>query len=125
MKIGYICSLREQEHDANSNIVTALEKAGCQTIFSDLLDRIFDDQLNLVLALEYVRAGDTLVVWDISVFFSNTQNFVDIMQTLQQRDIGLQILAGNFSEIKARSWESQVMLESYSVLANLEHKYLS
>ncbi len=77
------------------------------------------------LALEYARAGDTLVVWDISAFSSDTQNFVDIMQTLQQRNIGLQILAGNFSEIKAQSWSSQVMLESYSILANLEHKYLS
>lgn len=79
----------------------------------------------MVLALEYARSGDTFVVWDISAFSSDTQNFVDIMQTLQQRDIGLQILAGNFSEIKPHSWSSQVLLESYSVLANLEHKYLS
>ena len=125
MKIGYVCSLREQEHGTNSDTVTALKKAGCQTIFSDLLDCVGDDQLNLVLALEYARAGDTLVVWDISAFSSDTQNFVDIMQTLQQRDIGLQILAGNFSEIQPHSWESQVLLESYSILANLEHKYLS
>jgi DNA invertase Pin-like site-specific DNA recombinase len=127
MKIGYVCSFIGQEDNAYSDTVTVtvLKKAGCQTIFSDLLDRVFDDQLNLVLALEYARGGDTLVVWDISAFSSDTQNFVDIMQTLQQRDIDLQILAGNFSEIKARSWKSQVMLESYSVLANLEHKYFS
>lgn len=43
MKIGYVCSLREQEHDANFDTVTALEKAGCQTIFSDLLDCVGDD----------------------------------------------------------------------------------
>ncbi len=122
MKIGYVCSLRVREYNANSDIVTALEKAGCQTIFNDLLDSLGDEQLNLALALEYARAGDTLVIWDISVFSSDTQNFVDIMQMLQQRDIGLQILAENFSEIKPHSWESQVMLESYSVLANLERR---
>ena len=122
MKIGYVCSLRKQEHDANSDTVAALEKAGCQTMFSDLLDRVFDERLNLVLALEYARAGDTLVVCDISAFSSDTQNLVDIMQMLQQRDIGLQILAGNFSEIKPHSWESRVMLEVCSVLANLERR---
>ena len=122
MKIGYVCNVREQKSDPTSRTVVALEKAGCQTIFNDLLDFLGNEQLKLALALEYARAGDTLVVWDISVFSSDTQNFVDIMQMLQQRDIGLQILAENFSEIKPHTWESQVMLESYSVLANLERR---
>ncbi len=95
-----------------------------QTIFNDLLDHVKDDQSNLILALEYARAGDILVVWDTSTLCLDSQNFIDIIQTLQQRDISLQILAGNFLEIKPRSWESRVMLESYSVLANLERKYL-
>ena len=125
MKIGYVCSFKGQKYNTNSNIVTALEEAGCQTIFNDLLDRLGDDQSNLILALEYARAGDTLVVWDTSTLCLDSQNFIDIIQTLQQRDISLQILAGNFLEIKPRSWESRVMLESYSVLANLERKYLS
>ncbi len=37
----------------------ALKEAGCQTIFSDLIDSLGDEQLNLALALEYARAGDT------------------------------------------------------------------
>lgn len=73
----------------------------------------------------YARAGDILVVWDTSTLCLDSQNFIDVIQTLQPRDISLQILAGNFLEIKPRSWESRVMLESYSVLANLERKYLS
>ncbi len=122
MKIGYVCNFREQKSDPTSPTVVALKEAGCQTIFSDLLDSLEDEQLKLALALEYARAGDTLVVWDISAFSSDTQNFVNIMQTLQQRDISLQIISGNFSEIKPHSWESKVMLESCSVLANLERR---
>ena len=99
-----------------------IPQAGCQTIFSDLLDHVGDEQSNLALALEYARAGDTLVIWEISAFSSDTQNFVNIMQTLQQRDIGLQIISGNFSDIKPHSWESKVMLEVCSVLANLERR---
>lgn len=125
MKIGYVCSLRGQKYNTNSEQVIAFKKAGCQTIFNDLLDGVKDDQSNLILALEYARAGDILVVWDTSTLCLDSQNFIDIIQTLQQRDISLQILAGNFLEIKPRSWESRVMLESYSVLANLERKYLS
>ena len=122
MKIGYICNFREQKSHPTSRTVVALKEAGCQTIFSDLLDSLGDEQLNLAFALEYARAGDTLVVWDISAFSSDAQNFVDIMQMLQQRDISLQIISGNFSEIKPHSWESKVMLESCSVLANLERR---
>ena len=125
MKIGYVCSFKGQKYNTNSEQVIALKKAGCQTIFNDLLDRVFDDQSNLILALEYARAEDILVVWDTSTLCLNSHDFIDIVETLQQRDITLQILAGNFLEIKPRSWESLVMLESYSVLANLERKYLS
>ena len=124
MKIGYVCSFKGKKENINSDIVTALEEAGCQTIFNDLLDCSGDDQSNLILALEYARAGDILVIWDISTLCLDSQNFIDIVQTLQQRDITLQILGGNFLEIKPRSWESLVMLESYSVLAHLE-QYLS
>ena len=125
MKIGYVCSFQGQKHTTNPEQVIALKKAGCQTIFNDLLVRVFDDQSNLILALEYARAGDILVVWDTSTLCLDSQNFIDIIQTLQQRDISLQILAGNFLEIKPRRWESRVLLDSYSVLANLERKYLS
>ena len=124
MKIGYVCGFKGKKNDINSDIVIALKEAGCQTIFNDLLDFVGDDQSNLILALEYARAGDILVIWDISTLCLDSQNFIDILQTLQQRDITLQILGGNFWEIKPRSWESLVMLESYSVLAHLE-QYLS
>ena len=120
MKIGYVCSFKGKKENINSDIVTALEEAGCQTIFNDLLDCPGDDQSNLILALEYARAGDILVVWDISTLCLDSQNFIDIIQSLQQRDITLQILARNFLEIKSPSWEYLVMLESYSVLAHLE-----
>lgn len=63
MKIGYVCSLKGQKDNTNSDIVIALKKAGCQTIFNDLLDFVGDEQSNLILALEYVRAGDILVIW--------------------------------------------------------------
>ncbi|NJK58783.1 MAG: recombinase family protein [Pleurocapsa sp. SU_5_0] len=125
MKIGYVCSFKGKKDNTNSDIVIALKEAGCQTIFNDLLDCPGDDQSNLILALEYARAGDILVVWDTSTLCLDSQNFIDIVETLQQRDITLQILAGNFLEIKPRSWESLVMLESYSVLVNLERNYLS
>ena len=63
MKIGYVCSFREQEDDTASQQVTALEKAGCQKIFSDLLCRFSDRRSNLESALDYVRAGDIFSRW--------------------------------------------------------------
>ncbi len=125
MKIGYVCSFREQEDDTASQQVTALEKAGCQKIFSDLLCRFSDERSNLELAIEYARAGDILVIWHISCLAPGVQGFVDIAQILQRRNVGLLILTGEFSDIKPHSLESEVMLEVFSLFANLERKHAS
>lgn len=70
MKIGYICDFRKQPSIPETSKVVALQEAGCRKIFSDCLDFVGDEQPNLSSALEYTRAGDTLVIWDISAFSS-------------------------------------------------------
>lgn len=41
----------------------ALKAAGCDKVFTDKLSGTKDDRPGLAEALEFVRGGDTLIVW--------------------------------------------------------------
>ena len=80
---------------------------------------------NLELAIDYARARDVLVIWDISCLVSIGRRLAEITRTLQQRDIGLLILTGEFSDIEPHSIESKAMLEVLSLFISRERRYAS
>jgi DNA invertase Pin-like site-specific DNA recombinase len=61
MLIGYA---RVSTHDQTPNLQKdALEKAGCNKIFTDTSSGAKTERIGLDEALNYVRKGETLVVW--------------------------------------------------------------
>jgi DNA invertase Pin-like site-specific DNA recombinase len=64
MLIGYA---RVSTHDQTLTLQRdALEKAGCEKIFTDTASGAKAERRGLEEALNYVRLGDTLVVWRLS-----------------------------------------------------------
>jgi len=62
MLIGYA---RVSTHDQNVSLqVEALTHAGCQRIFDDKLSGNRAERPGLTKALDMLREGDTLVVWN-------------------------------------------------------------
>jgi DNA invertase Pin-like site-specific DNA recombinase len=63
--IGYArVSTNEQILDLQKD---ALEKIGCKKIYSDVVSGAKEERKGLQEALEYVREGDTLVVWRLAL----------------------------------------------------------
>ncbi|HEV2659458.1 MAG TPA: recombinase family protein, partial [Ktedonobacteraceae bacterium] len=63
MLIGYA---RVSTQDQTLHLqMDALEKIGCVKIFADTISGSATKRLGLDEALDYVRAGDTLVVWKL------------------------------------------------------------
>jgi DNA invertase Pin-like site-specific DNA recombinase len=61
MLIGYArVSTQDQTVDLQKD---ALEKIGCEKIFTDTISGSITEREGLDEALSYVRKGDTLVVW--------------------------------------------------------------
>jgi DNA invertase Pin-like site-specific DNA recombinase len=61
MLIGYA---RVSTHDQTLNLQRdALEKAGCNKIFTDTASGAKTERKGLEAALSYVRSGDSLVAW--------------------------------------------------------------
>ena len=63
MKIGYAqISTFDQNLDLQRD---ALEKAGCEKIFTDTASGAKDDRAGLRAAVDFARSGDSIVVWKL------------------------------------------------------------
>ena len=94
MRVGYArVSTDEQTLDLQ---LDALQAAGCTKIFQEHASgaRAVRDQLTA--ALEYCRddAGDILVVWKLDRLGRSLKHLLEIIDGLQQRQIGFQVLTG-------------------------------
>jgi len=85
MLIGYArVSTQDQNLDLQDD---ALNKAGCERIFSDKLSGSRVERPGLTQALEVLRKGDTLCVWKLDRLGRTVKGLVDLVNALQVREI--------------------------------------
>jgi DNA invertase Pin-like site-specific DNA recombinase len=86
-RIGYVRvstvaqTLEQQE--------AALNAAGVEKMFSDNMSGARDDRPGLAALMEYVRGGDTVVVWKLDRLGRNTLHILETVKTLTERGITL------------------------------------
>jgi DNA invertase Pin-like site-specific DNA recombinase len=68
----------------------ALQQHGCTKIFQEVASGTQADRQALTAALEYVRPGDTLVVWRLDRLGRSLGQLIVLMHTLHQQQIGFQ-----------------------------------
>jgi DNA invertase Pin-like site-specific DNA recombinase len=66
----------------------ALEKIGCNKIFTDTASGTKVERIGLEEALEYVREGDTLVVWRLDRLGRSLKHLIETITELNNRKIG-------------------------------------
>lgn len=89
--IGYMrCSTSEQNLDSQKDALTA---AGCQKFYQDQLSGKNTDRPGLQEALEYMRPGDTLVVFKLDRLSRSTKDMLILAEQLKQRGINLKSLS--------------------------------
>jgi DNA invertase Pin-like site-specific DNA recombinase len=86
MKIGY-ARISTQEQSLNLQ-TDALSSAGCEKIFQDVASGAKDDRSGLVEAIEYARAGDTLVVWKLDRLGRSLKHLIETVNQLHEKGIG-------------------------------------
>lgn len=90
MLVGYArVSTGEQNLDLQ---VDALEKNGCEKIFTDSVSGAKWDRPGLDEAMEYMRNGDTLVVWRLDRLGRSLKNLIDIVTDLEKKGVGFRSL---------------------------------
>jgi DNA invertase Pin-like site-specific DNA recombinase len=93
MLIGYArVSTQDQTLDLQKD---ALQKIGCTKIFTDTASGSATERLGLTEALQFLRAGDALVVWRLDRLGRSLQHLIETISKLQQRAIGFKSLTEN------------------------------
>src|SRR5512134_1284065 len=66
----------------------ALQKAGCERIFTDTASGAKAERVGLEEAINYVRAGGTLVVWRLDRLGRSLKHLIETITALNKRKIG-------------------------------------
>lgn len=115
MLIGYArVSTGEQNLELQ---IDALTRAGCDKVFNDKMSGVKADRPGLLEALEYVREGDTLVVWRLDRLGRSLKDLVQKVETLQERNVDFRSLHEN---LDTHSPGGRFQFHVFSALAEFE-----
>src|SRR5437588_11779098 len=90
MLIGYA---RVSTDDQNLDLQRdALQKAGCEQIFTDQVSGTKANRPGLTDALSHLRSGDTLVVWRLDRLGRSLTHLIATVTGLQERGVGFKSL---------------------------------
>jgi DNA invertase Pin-like site-specific DNA recombinase len=119
MLIGYA---RVSTHDQTLNLQQdALQKAGCNKIFTDTASGAKTERKGLDEALAYVRTGDTLVVWLLDRLGRSLPHLITTMTDLEERGIGFKSLTEN---IDTTTSGGKLIFHIFGALAEFERNLI-
>ncbi|WP_010339391.1 recombinase family protein [Sphingobium yanoikuyae] len=72
--------------------IDALNVEGCARIFEDRVSGSKTERPGLAAALEYLREGDTLVIWKFDRLGRSIRHLIETVAELERRGIGLRSL---------------------------------
>jgi DNA invertase Pin-like site-specific DNA recombinase len=100
----------------------ALTAAGCHKVFAEKIStrKAAGDRAGLQAALEYVRPGDTLVVWKLDRLGRSVKDVLTICDDLHGRGIGVRILTGKLSGTYSPTGEGKFFFTMMAAFAELE-----
>jgi DNA invertase Pin-like site-specific DNA recombinase len=115
MKVGYArVSTTDQYLRMQED---ALKNAGCQEIYTDIASGAKSQRPGLDQALNYVREGDTLVVWKLDRLGRSIQHLIQTVTALQERKVGFQCLQ---EAIDTSTSSGKLVFHMFSALAEFE-----
>jgi DNA invertase Pin-like site-specific DNA recombinase len=119
MLIGYArVSTQEQTLNLQRD---ALEKAGCNKLFTDTASGAKTERIGLEEALTYVRKGDTLVVWRLDRLGRSLPHLIVTMTDLEKRGIGFKSLTEN---IDTTTSGGKLIFHIFGALAEFERNLI-
>jgi DNA invertase Pin-like site-specific DNA recombinase len=119
MNIGYA---RVSTQDQTLNLQKdALEKLGCKKIFTDTASGAKTERIGLEEALEYVREGDTLVVWRLDRLGRSLKHLIETISQLDTCKIGFKSLT---EDIDTTTSGGKLIFHIFGALAEFERNLI-
>jgi DNA invertase Pin-like site-specific DNA recombinase len=119
MLIGYA---RVSTDDQNLDLQRdALEKAGCEQVYTDRVSGTKARRPGLEQALSHLRSGDTLVVWRLDRLGRSLRHLIDTVTELQERGIGFKSLT---ESIDTTTSGGRLVFNIFASLAEFEREII-
>ena len=119
MLIGYArVSTNEQNLDLQRD---ALQKAGCEQIYTDNVSGTKAHRPGLENALSHLRSGDTLVVWRLDRLGRSLRHLIDTVTELQDKGIGFKSLQ---ESIDTTTSGGKLVFHIFGALAEFEREII-
>jgi DNA invertase Pin-like site-specific DNA recombinase len=115
MKVGYARVSTADQHLRMQE--DALKSAGCEEIYTDVISGVKSQRPGLEKALNYLRGGDTLVVWKLDRLGRSIQHLIQTINALQEKKIGFKSLQEN---IDTATSGGKLTFHIFSALAEFE-----
>jgi len=122
MKIGYIRvsksdGIQVLDLQRDALLETGVEEA---RIYSDLGFGRTDDRPGLATCLKSLQPGNTLVVWKLDRLGRSLKHLVEVVEDLNRRRVGLQVLTGAGAQIDTTTANGRLVFGIFAALAEFE-----
>jgi DNA invertase Pin-like site-specific DNA recombinase len=119
MLVGYArVSTQEQSLDLQRR---ELKKAGCKKIYEDTASGKQVNRQGLALALEILRAGDTLVVWKLDRLGRGLKQLIVLVEELEKREVHFRSVTDN---IDTRTTAGRFFFHVMASMAEMERELI-
>jgi len=115
MLIGY-ARVSTQEQTTRSQL-DALKEAGCERVFEETVSGAQRNRIQLQAALDYMRKGDTLVVWKFDRLARSLRQLLETVEELEKRGIGFLSLT---ERIDTTTSSGRLIFHLFASLAEFE-----
>lgn len=117
MFVGYARVSTRDQNPASQ--IDALNTAGCDRVFMEKASGANRDRPELKAALDYIRAGDTLIVWKLDRLARSVRQLVETAEELAQREIGLKVLT---QQIDTTTPGGRLVFHVFAAVAEFERE---
>jgi DNA invertase Pin-like site-specific DNA recombinase len=117
--VGYA---RVSTLDQNPDLqLDALRAAGCTRVFTEKVSGAKEDRPQLAAALDFMRPGDTLVVWKLDRLARSMKQLIGLVEELQARGIGFRSLTETLDTTTAAG---ELVFHVFGALAQFERSII-
>jgi DNA invertase Pin-like site-specific DNA recombinase len=119
LKVGYA---RVSTQDQTTNLqIDALKDAGCERLFQEKASGAKADRPELMRALDFMREGDTLVVWRLDRLARSMKQLIDTMEMLRERGVALESIT---EKIDTSTPQGKLVFGIFASLAEFERSLI-